>query len=143
MGPMVPHHIDLRTDHDGLPVVSIVYDLNPEQVDAALHALRTVRDARYRLDDISTDDALALRDMTSLIDELAVVVGGEGIARFHASVARLGVLRDGLDEFTAGRHLEREGDMAAHPPAARLLLAIADVHADAVRAALDGIAPAR
>lgn len=139
----LPHHIDVRTDDDGHPVVTVVFDLTPPQVDAALHAMRTVREARYRLTEIATDDVLALREMTALVDELAEVVGGDGIARFQVTVARLGVLCDGLLQFTAGEHLEREGDGAAHPVAWELLDALQGLHAEAVHAALHGVAPVR
>jgi len=144
MTPMdLPHFIDARTDDDGHTAVTVLFDLAPEQVDAALHSLRTVRDARYRLAEIATDDVLALREMTSLVDELAEVVGGDGIARFHLTVARLGVLRDGLMEFTAGEHLEREGDDAAQPVAWELLDALQGLHAEAVHVALQGVSPVR
>jgi hypothetical protein len=138
----IPHLIDVRDD-DGLAVVTVLFDLTPPQVDAGLHALRVVRDARYRLVEVATDDVLAMREMTALVDELAEVVGEDGIARFHVSVARLGVLRDGLSEFTAGEHLEREGDSAAHPVAWQLLDGLQDLHAEAVHAALHGISPVR
>lgn len=139
----LPHHIDVRTDDDGPAVVSVVVDLTPPQVDAALHALRIVREARYKLHEIAIDDVLALREMTGLVDELAEVVGGDGIARFQVTVARLGILCDGLRQFTAGEHLEREGDGVAHPVAWELLDALQDLHADAVHAALHGISPVR
>lgn len=144
MTPMdLPHFIDTRTDDDGHTAVTVVFDLAPGQVDAALHALRIVRDNRYRLTEIATDDVLAMREMTSLVDELAEVVGGDGIARFQMTVARLGVLRDGLMEFTAGEHLEREGDNAAHPVAWELFDALRDLHAEAVHVALQGVSTVR
>lgn len=139
----LPHHIDVRTDDDGHHVVTVLFDLTPPQVDAALHALRIVREARYKLGEIATDDVLALREMTGLVDEFAEVVGGDGIARFHMTVARLGILRDGLDVFTAGEHLEREGDAVAHPVAWELLDALQGLHAEAIHAALHGITPVR
>lgn len=139
----LPSLIDVKTDLDGLPVVSVVFDLDSAQADAALHALRTIRDARYRHVDVSTDDALALREVTSLVDELADREGLEGVGRHEASVARLGVLRDALSEFSRAEHLEREGDQAAYPAAIALLDEVEDLHADAVHAALTGEPVAR
>ena len=134
----LPSLIDVSTDLDGHQVVSVTYDLDPAQADAALHALRTIREARYRLSDVSTDDALALREMTSLVDEFADREGIQGIGRHEASVARLGVLRDALSEFARAEHIEREGDRGAYPAAIALLDEVEDLHADAVHAALTG-----
>lgn len=139
----LPSLIDVSTDLDGLPVVSVTFDLSAPQADAALHALRTIREARYRLVDVSTDDAIALREMTSLVDELAEREGLEGIGRHEASVARLGVLRDALCEFSRAEHIEREGDAAAYPVAIALLDQVEDLHSDAVHAALTGETVAR
>ncbi len=133
----LPHLIDLRFD-DGMPVVTVVFDLTPTQVDGALHALRIVREARFALTQLSTDEALALRELTSLVDEYATIVGAEANARIESSVARLGVLRDALAQFSSGKHLEREGDMAAHPTVMALLTGIEELHAEAVRAAPPG-----
>ncbi|WP_372792303.1 hypothetical protein [Paraconexibacter sp.] len=136
----LPHLIDVRFDDDGLPVVTVVFDLTPAQVDGALHALRTVREARFALTQLTTDEALALRELTSLVDEYAVIVGADANARIESSVARLGVLRGALAQFSQGEHPEREGDSAAHPTVMALLAAIEDLHAEAVRAALQGAA---
>jgi hypothetical protein len=134
---LLPNHIETYPDRDGLPTVAITFDLTPVEVDATLHALRIVREARFALTQISTDDALALRELTALVDVLADLSGGEGVGRIQTAVARLGVLRDGLAEFAAGEHLEREGDAAALPVVLDVLDSIEDIHARAVRAALD------
>lgn len=135
---VIPHHIQVYPDRDGLPSVSITVDLTPAQIDAALHALRVVREARYVPSEMSTDDALALRELTSVVDTLADLSGGQGIGRIHVTVARLGALRTALTEFCSGEHLEREGDAAARPVVLELLDAVDDLFAEAVHAALQG-----
>jgi hypothetical protein len=134
---LLPNHIETYPDRDGLPSVAVTFDLTPVQVDATLHALRTVRDARYRLTQIATDDAIALRDLTALVDVLADLSGGQGVGRIQTAVARLGVLRNGLAEFAAGEHLEREGDAVARPVVFDVLDSIEEIHTRAVRAALE------
>jgi hypothetical protein len=134
---LLPHHIETYPDRDGLPSVAITFDLTPVQVDASLHALRAVREARYARAQISTDDALALRQLTMLVDVLADLCGGGGVARIQASVARMSVLRDGLALFASGDLLEREGDAVARPVVFDVLDAVQEIHQRAVRAALD------
>src|SRR4051812_40480102 len=107
---MLPHHVELRTDPDAGTSVEVIFDLTPVQAGAAAHALRVVRDARYRTAEMAADDVLAMRDMTSLADELAEIEALGGADRIRASVARLGALRSALEDFAAAEHLEREGD---------------------------------
>jgi hypothetical protein len=137
---MLPHHVEVRTDADGLPSVEVTFDLTAPQAGAAAHALRVIRDVRFRTAEMSVDDVLAMREMTSLGDELAEIEAAAGADRVRASVARLGALRSALEEFAAGEHLEREGDAAARPVVYLLVDDVADLHAAAVRAALDGAA---
>jgi hypothetical protein len=140
---MLPHHVELRTDPDGHPSVEVSVDLTPAQAQAMAHALRIARETRYRVAELSADDVLAMRELTSLADELAAVAAGGGTAPVRASVARLGALRSALEDFAAGEHSEREGDAEARPLVFSLIDAIADLHAEAVQAALLGHAPAR
>lgn len=135
---LLPNHIELYPDRDGLPSVAVTLDVTPAQVEALLHALRTVREARYARNQISTDDAIALRELTALVDVLADLSGGQGVGRVQMTVARLGVLCGGLAEFVSGEHLEREGDAANRPVVFEVLDAIEEIHVRAVRAALDG-----
>ncbi|WP_354699896.1 hypothetical protein [Paraconexibacter sp. AEG42_29] len=135
---LLPNHIELYPDRDGLPSVAVTFDLTPSQVEAVLHGLRTVREARYALSQISTDDAIALREFTALIDVLADLSGRQGVGRVQMTVARLGVLRTALAEFASGEHLEREGDALQRPIILEVLDAVEEIHVRAVRAALDG-----
>jgi hypothetical protein len=134
---MLVSHVDVRTDDDGAPIVSVTFDLTAVQVGAVLHALRTVRDARHRTQEMSADDVVAMRDLTSLVDELSAFGPLEAAVRLRATPARLGALRDALDEFAAAEHQEREGDSAARPLVFALVDSIADLHAEAIRAALE------
>jgi hypothetical protein len=135
---MLPHHIEVGTDAEGHRSVAVTFDLGPEQAGAAAHAVRVIRDVRYRVAELSVDDVLAMRDMTSLADELGERSELDGYSHVTASVARLGVLRSALEEFATAEHLEREGDAAARPVVFTLVDAIGDLHADAVHAALTG-----
>lgn len=135
---LLPNHIEIFPDRDGLPSVAVTVDLTPAHVEAALHGLRTMREARYALTQISTDDALALRDLTALVDVLADLSGAMGVGRVQLTVARLGVLRDTLAQFASGEHLEREGDALQRPIILEVLDAVEDIHCRAVRAALEG-----
>ena len=135
---MLPHHIEVGTDAEGHRSVTARFDLGPEQAGAAAHAVRVIRDVRYRIAELSADDVLAMRDMTSLADELGELQALDGRSHVSASVARLGVLRGVLEEFATAAHLERDGDAAARPVVISLVDPIADLHADAVHAALTG-----
>jgi hypothetical protein len=115
-----------------------VFDLAPDQAGAAAHAVRVIRDVRYRTAELSADDVLAMRDMTSLADELAELQTLDGRSHVTATVARLGVLRGALDQFAAAEHLEREGDAEVRPAVFSLVDSIGDLHAEAVHAALTG-----
>jgi hypothetical protein len=135
---MLPHHVEVRTDADGHPSVEVTFDLTPPQAGAAAHALRVVRDVRYRTVEMAADDVLAMREMTSLADELAEIGTAAGADRIRATVARLGTLRSALEQFAGAEHLEREGDAEARPFVFGLADDIGDLHAEALRAALAG-----
>jgi hypothetical protein len=133
---VLPHHVEVGTAPDGLPAVEATFDLTAAQAGAAAHALRVVRDVRYRTADLSTDDVLAMREMTVFSDELSDLNARGMIDHVRATVARLGVLHSAIDEFLAGEHLEREGDAEARPIVFSLADGIADLHAEALRAVL-------
>jgi hypothetical protein len=140
---MLPHHVDVRPDPDGHPVVEVTYDLTAAQVAAGAHAVRIVREARHRTQEMSTDDVLAMRELTSIADELAVLEVHAAAATLRASPARLGAFRDALETFASGEHVEREGDAAARPVVFALADGVADLHAEAIRAALGDTAHSR
>lgn len=137
---MLPHHVELRTDPDGHPVVEVTFDLTAAQVAAGAHAVRIVREARHRNQEMSTDDVLAMRELTSIADQLAELEVHAAAVTLRASAARLGAFRDALETFAAAEHVEREGDAAARPVVFALADGVADLHAAAIRAVLGGSA---
>ena len=137
---MLPRTVDIRPGLDGLPLVTAVFDLTTEQVDACAHAMCAIRGMRYRNAEMSADDVVAMREMTSLVDELTEDALHGANIRKAMSVARLGVLRGVLEDFAAAEGLEREGDAEARRFVYALVDDICDIHADALRAALDGTA---
>src|SRR3954447_6561330 len=137
---MLPHHLEVRTDADGHTAVEVTFDLTPAQAGAAAHAVRVVRDVRFRTAELSVDDVLSMRELTSVADELTELGAAAGADHLRASVARLGALRSALEEFAAAEHHEREGDADARPVVFALADAIGELHAEAVRSALSGAA---
>jgi hypothetical protein len=137
---MIVHHVHLRPTLDGTRIVDVTMDLTPEQLRAGAHAVREVRADRYRVAAIDhADDVLAMRELTSLADELSALAHGDGIARLTLAVAGVGRLRAALEEFAESRADGplREGDAEALPQLYAMLDGVADAHADVVRAALD------
>src|SRR3977135_3471103 len=63
---------ELRTLHaaDGTPVCNVSFDLSAQQLHAAARAAEAIRLERHRHQALSTDDVLALRELTGLSDEL-------------------------------------------------------------------------
>jgi hypothetical protein len=136
---MPPHHLEFRMSPDGMPSVEVVFDLTAVQVAAGAHAVRVIRDARHRTQEMSSAvDVLTRRELTSLVDELAALEAHASAVTLRASAARLGVLRGALEEFSAAEHVEREGDAAARPVVYGLTDLAGDLHGEAIRAALAG-----
>jgi hypothetical protein len=142
---MVNPELHTLHDADGLPVCNVSFDLSAEQVEAAAHVVEAVRLERHRDQQLSTDDVLALRELTSLSDEL------HGLAEQHAhasllfTLARFTALHDALGEWVhAGdaRGWMREDDREHHARVAALLEPMAALRADALRAALGQAAQA-
>lgn len=133
---MLPSHVETHAGTDGAPVIRATLELPAAHAGAAAHALRVVRDVRFRNAELGSDDVLAMRDMTALVDALADIEGRGLVAPLHATVARLGVLSGALAQFAAGEHQERDGDAEARPLVFAIVDDVADLHGDAVRAAL-------
>ena len=62
--------IDISQDLDGNPVVYACFDLAPEQIAAVAHAVAATAGERFRVTEMSADDVLELRELTTLADEL-------------------------------------------------------------------------
>lgn len=129
---MLPHRFEFE------PAITAFVAFTPAQAAAAAHAARVIREVRYRTVELSADDVLAMRELTAVADDLDAVGTGDASDFMRASVARLGALRSALGEFVTAAHTERDGDAEHLPLAYSLVDAIADVHDEALDAAVHG-----
>jgi hypothetical protein len=129
--------VDISEDLDGHPVVHAVFDLAPEQIAAAAHAVAATSGERFRMTELSADDVLEFRELTALADELGELTAGASTVVLRP--ARLNALLDAVSRFVESReHAEwiREED---HQPLALLremLFPLEQLGAEATRAAL-------
>src|SRR5215208_409246 len=94
-------HIDISQDLDGDAVVHACFDLSPDELAAAAHAVAATTGERYRISEMSSDDVLELRELTALADELGELTGGASTVVLKP--ARLTVLRDAVTGFVESR----------------------------------------
>jgi hypothetical protein len=130
--------IETSRDLDGHTVVLACLDLTGEEALAAAHVMAAVRRERYGLAELSTDDVLAMRELTALADELSHVGEGHAIS-LVLKPARLTALRDALDAFVTERDEAewlREEDREPLALSRAMLWPIGDLCAESVRAAL-------
>jgi hypothetical protein len=132
---------ELRTLHaaDGTPVCNVSFDLSAEQLHAAARAAEAIRLERHRHQALSTDDVLALRELTGLSDELHMLADQGAHATVILQLARFVALHDALSEWLAAaaqRGWMREDDLAIHPFVAALVDPMASLRADALQAVL-------
>ena len=142
---MLPFVVSTRISPDGTAVAEAIVDLTTEHAGAAAHAVREARADRYRVATLgSADDVLAMREMTSLADELHELALLGAHVRLAATVARLGVLRDALESFAASRAdgPVREGDDAALRHLYPVIDVVAAAQGETLRAALEDAAAA-
>jgi hypothetical protein len=142
---MVHAEILMLREPDGTPVCNTAFDLSADQLRAAAHAAAEIRTERHRGHELSTDDVLALRDLTSVVDELDALAGSSGHTTMTMPLARMAALHDALDEWVrtrTDRGWLREADEDAHPILAALLPPMGSLRADAVRAVLEAHAQA-
>jgi hypothetical protein len=140
---VIAHHIHFRPTLDGSRIVDVTMDLSPDQLAGAAHAVRHVIADRFRLASLeSADDILAMRELTSLADELTSLIVPGAIARLTLTTAGTGRFRVALEDFIASatddEAIRREGDAEALPQVFEIVDGVVDAHAGAVRAALDG-----
>jgi hypothetical protein len=132
---------ELRTLHaaDGTPVCNVSFDLSAQQLGAATHAAEAIRLDRHRHLELSTDDVLALRELTGIADELHRLADHGANATVVLPLARFVALHDALVEWTHNaqqRGWMREDDAAAYPVVAALLDPMASLREDALHAVL-------
>jgi hypothetical protein len=132
---------ELRTLHaaDGTPVCNVSFDLSALQLRAAARAAEAIRLERHRHETLSTDDVLALRELTSISDELQRLAEHEANATVVLPLARFVALHDALVEWVHAaedRGWMREEDQEVFPFVAALIDPMADLRADGLRAVL-------
>jgi hypothetical protein len=131
--------IDITHDLDGAAVVLACFDLDDRDLAAPAHAVAVARTERYRYAEMSTDDVIAMRELTAVADDLDALARVPGACTVVLRPARLTAYRVALEEFVGVRDEADwvRGEDAEHLPAVRGLLApLADLCAEAVRAAL-------
>jgi hypothetical protein len=136
---MVNPRIEITQDLDGQPVVLALFDLSEADLAASAHAVAVARAERYRHTAMSTDDVLAMRELTAVGDDLDALARLPGASTVVLRPARLTVFRAALEDYVTARDDAdwlREDDMRLLPAARALLLPLADLAADALRAAL-------
>jgi hypothetical protein len=136
---MVNTEIHSLHDPDGTPVCNVGFDLSAGQLTAAAHAAGEMLVERHRGQALEIDDVLALRELTSIRDELQMLAEGEGHAHLTMPLARFIALHDALDEWVCtrtGREWLRDADRDALPLTGALLGPMSDLRADALAAVL-------
>jgi hypothetical protein len=138
---MVMVNAELRTLHtaDGTPVCNVSFDLSAQQLHAAARAAEAVRLERHRHQALSTDDVLALRELTGLSDELHTLAEHGAHANVVLPLARFVALHDALVEWVHAaedRGWMREEDAEIHPFVAALIDPMAALRQDALHAVL-------
>jgi hypothetical protein len=137
---------ELRTLHaaDGTPVCNVSFDLSTEQVQATARAVEATRLLRHQNHELSTDDVLALRELTGVSDELHRLAEPGAHATVVLPLARFAALHDALTEWVA-HHDQlgwmREDDAAIYPMIAALIDPMASLREDALHAVLGASAP--
>ena len=137
---MIVHHVHLRPTLDGTRVVDVSIDLTAAQLAAGAHAVRDVTADRYRVAALeSIDDILAMRELTSLADELSALAAPGAINRLTLTVAGAGRFLGALEDFagSCSEGARREGDAEALPVVHGMIDGVADAHGAALRHALD------
>ena len=126
--------IDISQDLDGHPVVYACFDLAPEQIAAAAHAVAATAGERFRITEMSADDVVELRELTALADELS---GGASTVVLRP--ARLSTLLDAVSRFVESREQAewiREEDRQPLALLREMLFPLEQLNAEATRTAL-------
>jgi hypothetical protein len=136
---MLNARIEIARDLDGAAVVLACFDLEEVELAASAHAVAGARTERYRLVEMSVDDVLAMRELTALADDLDALARVPGAGTVVLRPARLTAFRDALEQFVTARDEAdwvREEDAVHLSAVRRVLWPLADLCADALRAAL-------
>src|SRR3954449_10077338 len=96
---------EIRTLHepDGTPVLNVAFDVSAEQLRAAGHATGEIVLERHRGHSLEIDDVLALRELTSVRDEIDHYADAGVNAHVVLPLARFIVLHDAAHEWADSR----------------------------------------
>jgi hypothetical protein len=134
---MERQHIDITQDLEGEPVVHAVFDLREEEIGASAHAVIAACNERFRNTELSADDVVEFRELTSLADELREMEGGAGTIVMRP--ARLNAYRHALDVFVQSRDEAdwiRDEDRAPLAIVRSLLWPLEELATETIQAAL-------
>jgi sirohydrochlorin ferrochelatase len=129
--------IDISQDLDGNAVVHACFDLSQEQIAASAHAVATTAAERFRTTEMSADDVVELRELTTLADELSELTAGASTVVLRP--ARLSALRDAVTSFVETREQAewiREEDRQPLALLREMVYPLEQLCAEATRAAL-------
>ncbi|HET8951273.1 MAG TPA: hypothetical protein VFN44_12205 [Solirubrobacteraceae bacterium] len=132
--------MDTTTAPDGTKAVVARFDLNDDEIAAVARAVDASRTEQFRHEELSTDDVVAMRELTALADQLTALAGYGTAVSVELNPARLVALRDTLQAFVEQRDdagFTREEDRDAYAVALALAAPLGDLAADTLRAALD------
>jgi hypothetical protein len=129
--------IDISQDLDGDAVVHACFDLSPEELAAAAHAVAATTAERFRISELSSDDVVEMRELTALTDELGDL--SRGASTVVLKPARLSALRDAVAVFVESRERAewiREEDRQPLALLREMLFPLEQLSSEATRAAL-------
>lgn len=136
---MVNAEIHTLQDPDGAPVTNVGFDLSSDQLSATAYATGEMLVERHRGQALEIDDVLALRQLTSVRDELQVLADAGAHAHLTMTLGRFIALHDAADEYVitrTGRDWLRDADREALPLVGALIGPMGDLRADALTSAL-------
>jgi len=136
---MVNEEIHTLHDPDGHPVCNVGFDLSGDQLSATAYATGEMLVERHRGQALEIDDVLALRELTSVRDELHVLAEAGGHAHLTMPLGRFIALHDAVDEWVCtrtGRDWLRDADREALPLNGALLGPMGGLRSDALAAVL-------
>ena len=100
---MVNAHVDTSSAADGTKQVVARFDLTEPEIAAVARAVDVSRTEQFRHEELSTDDVVAMRELTALADQLTALAGHRSAVSVELSPARLVALRDTLHVFVEHR----------------------------------------
>jgi hypothetical protein len=129
--------IDISQDLDGDLVVHACFDLSQDQIAASARAVAATAAERFRTTELSADDVVELRELTTLADELGELTAGASTVVLRP--ARLSAFRDAVIRFVDTREQAewiREEDQRPLALLREMLYPLEQLSAEATRAAL-------